>query len=146
MTVAVALFRNEISPRFDCCAGLVFVEPGASWIEARHATPETEGAESRIQLILQGKTDVFLCGGIRRCDYLRLQSEGVTVIPGLTGPAAERYREYLENRLQPLPVSFGAGRGKGPGVGGPPGRGRCRRKGEKICQDSTRPGRRAKGR
>ena len=84
LKIAAALFGEEISPRFDCCTGLlVWDEDGYEVrLDLRGRT-----AGARIEEVIRLKPDCLLCGGIRRCDLFLLTKCGVRVIDGLTGEA-----------------------------------------------------------
>jgi len=102
MKVAAALFDEEISPRFDCCTGLLVCGPDGSEVrlDLRGRTPG-----SRLEEVVRCKPDCLLCGGIRRCDLFMLTDCGIHVIDGLTGDARDAVSRCRDGTLE----SGGAG-------------------------------------
>lgn len=84
LTIAAALFGDEISPRFDCCTGLLVVKSDGS-VERRDLRGRTAGF--RIAAVLQCRPTCLLCGGIRRRDSFLMTDNGIRVIDGLCGQA-----------------------------------------------------------
>jgi predicted Fe-Mo cluster-binding NifX family protein len=101
MWVAVALFGEEISPRFDCCGALAFVDSEQGFETAEVIHFNNPDGEKRLGLLLERNAQVLLCGGIRRCDWFRLQAQGIEVFSGLQGQASDCFKDYREGRLQP---------------------------------------------
>ena len=84
MRIAVALFGDEVSPRFDCCTGLLVQDADGSEVRLDLCG---RTAHARIQEVVRQKPDCLLCGGIRRCDLFFLTETGIQVIDGLSGEA-----------------------------------------------------------
>lgn len=99
MVIAVALFGDEISPRFDCCVELAFVADQGDLCSAKRMRMKRSDSEARIMRLMDQSCRALLCGGIRHRDRLRLKASGITVIDGLYGPAHERLREYQNRRI-----------------------------------------------
>jgi predicted Fe-Mo cluster-binding NifX family protein len=101
MRIAVALFGEEMSPRFDCCGALAFADSEQGFDHAEIIELTTPDGERRMGLLSAHQSQVLLCGGIRRCDWLRIQALGIEVISGLQGQASDCYRDFQEGCLQP---------------------------------------------
>lgn len=117
MKVAAALFGEEISPRFDCCTGLLILDEDESEVKLDFRG-RTAGA--RIEEVIRRKPDWLLCGGIRRCDLLLLTECGIRVVHGLTGPARMAVDQCRNGTLK-------TGAEKNSTQVALRGRGRCRR-------------------
>lgn len=98
MKIAISLFGEEVSPRFDCCTGLRFVEQDG--VEENLAL-RGQSAGERLSEVLRRQPQVLLCGGIRRCDLFLLAASGIKVIDGLYGPASEALEACLQGTLTP---------------------------------------------
>jgi|GEM_PF-941512 len=96
MIVAIALFNQEISPRFDCCRKLAFVGLEDKMCDAEYIEMHQPGSNNLHNELLTKDTSVLLCGGVRRCDLFRLESVGVHVVYGLAGNAEKRFEEFCE--------------------------------------------------
>jgi hypothetical protein len=118
MKIVTALFGEEVSPRFDCCTGLL-----VSGTDGTELPLDFRGQtdSARIGEVVRQRPDVLLCGGIRRCDLVVLAESGIRVIDGLNGEA----------RLAVEQCRSGAFRPGGPeesGMGRPGSSGCCRRR------------------
>lgn len=98
--IAVALFGDEISPRFDCCAELAFIPAGEEFEAANRILLKGSDSEDRILRLLEQPCRALLCGGIRKQDRLRLIVGGVEVVDGLSGPAIMRIEEFRKGGLK----------------------------------------------
>lgn len=85
MKIAIALFGDEVSPRFDCCTGLRFVSDDGS---EENLDLRGQTATARMSEVLKRHPSQLLCGGIRRCDLFLLLESGIQVIEGLCGDAS----------------------------------------------------------
>lgn len=99
MRLAIALFGEEISPRFDCCAALAILDSAAAFTTAERLCCGTPDGERRLNLLLSQKVELLLCGGLRRCDWFRLEAQGIGVLAGFQGQADELFAAYQEGRL-----------------------------------------------
>jgi len=97
MKIAAALFGEEISPRFDCCTGLLVRDEGGHEVRL-DLRGWTAGA--RVEELVRRKPDCLLCGGIRRCDLFLLTECGIRVIDGLTGEARTAVEQCSDGTLQ----------------------------------------------
>lgn len=100
MRLAIALFGEEISPRFDCCAALAILDSAAAFTTAERMCCGTPDGERRLNLLLSQKVELLLCGGLRRCDWFRLEAQGIRVLAGFQGQANEIFIAYQEGCLQ----------------------------------------------
>ena len=99
--VAVSMFVDEISPRFDCCSELAFVDSERGFDAAEMTVCGGPDGEKRLEMIALKHAETLLCGGIRRCDWLTLRSRGVEVISGLHGRAGDLFEQYVAGVLRP---------------------------------------------
>lgn len=102
MRVAIATFRQQVSPRFDCAnaALLVDLEEGRE-TERRTLPLNAVPPYARAGFLREQSVQVLLCGGLRRRDYHELAASGIEVIAGLFGEVEEILAAYREGRLQP---------------------------------------------
>ena len=100
MPIAVAVFEDEISPRFDCCAEIAFLGEGDEFLSAERIPLKGNDSERRIRMVLEKACHTLLCGGIRKQDRFRLMASGVTILDGLSGPVADRIRELQTGGME----------------------------------------------
>ena len=112
MIVGIALFNDEISPRFDCCTGLAVVDTAKGFKNATRIDLRGTDYHRRVDEFLAHKLDVLLCGGIRRCDFYLLKTSGIDMIPGLSGSAADRLADFTRGSLKPQTDPYPSGRGR----------------------------------
>ncbi len=95
MKIVAALFGQEISPRFDCCVGLLVCdEESERQLDLRGWT-----VGERLEEVIKIMPDCLLCGGIRRCDLYVLNECGINVWDGLTGEARRAVEECQRGTL-----------------------------------------------
>ena len=100
MRLALPMFGEKISPRFDCAARLLIVEVQGGAIRGRREESiEQIHRQSRIGFLLERKVNVLLCGGIRRRDYFSFVNAGIDVYAGLTGEAEDVLEAFLNGRI-----------------------------------------------
>lgn len=101
MKTAIALFGDEVSPRFGCAREFLLVthENGRS---TDRTTVETAAvAPGRVPALLEslGVTEV-ICGGIHRRFLHDLRARGVQVVWGVIGPAEDALEARLADRIR----------------------------------------------
>jgi tRNA 2-thiouridine synthesizing protein E len=96
MKVALSLFGEEISPRFDCCTSIAVLNENDELSEAEHVSFKELGGEERLQLIFHRACEILICGGIRKQDRIRLEAAGIQVVDDLMGEAFLRFREFKQ--------------------------------------------------
>lgn len=96
MKIAVALFGDEISPRFDCCTGLLTKDRDGHQVRV---DLRGRSAEARVEEVVDCRPDCLLCGGIRRCDVYLFTECGIRVIEELSGDAQTIAQQYKSGTL-----------------------------------------------
>jgi len=98
--IAISLFAEEISPRFDCCSALAFADSEQAYEKAEIVPCYGPDGEKRLSNIIARKASVLICDGIRRCDWFRLRALGIEVFSGFQGKAEDLFKKYKEGCLQ----------------------------------------------
>jgi len=141
--IAVPLFDERISPRFDCAQSflLLVVENGKIVDRKELATENWTSVERTGRLSALG-VDILICGGIDEVAARRLIHNGIRVYAWVTGMARDAVVSLLNGDLEPG-IMVGADghsqgrwrlKGKGPHFGedrGKKGMGRGRRRGRR---------------
>jgi predicted Fe-Mo cluster-binding NifX family protein len=107
MRIAIPIYGEYISPRLDCAATLIVIEPMEKKVGAplEHSLSEITDNE-RPAFLAKLSVKILLCGGIRRRDYFALEGLGIEVIPGLMGSWRTLLDEYMAGRLKPAAPGF----------------------------------------
>ena len=124
MKVAIALFKNRISPRFDVCPEIWIVElnNGEVTNQERWATGSLNLQERLYQLTSKG-VDKIICGGIDSFTTGQLQNRGIDVIHNVAGEAEEALTLFIRGVLRP---GFYCDGKNGRGFGGSEEDSKCR--------------------
>jgi predicted Fe-Mo cluster-binding NifX family protein len=129
MKIAIPVFGDRISPRFDCAQLVQIFEAEAGPPAHRQELVAGDWApHERINHLLELGVNTVICGGIDWWSAESLRSAGVAVLAGVTGevgPALQALSEgQLVDRGEPcVPGSGDVGGGADPGAGGGQGRG-----------------------
>ena len=100
MLVAVALFGDEVSPRFGNTTELMLAQVGSRTIQSlRRLAIPAGGGYQLIRLLSSLKPVVFICGGIHRHWQRMLEGEGITVVWGIIGRAEDALNSYIAGSL-----------------------------------------------
>jgi len=136
MNIAIPIFRERISPRFDTAARFLLVEVENGVVNRRAEQAVEEDARCRrTEFLLRNRVDVLLCGGIRQCDYFSVVSAGIDVYPGLIGETNDVLDAFLSGEISkdgfcgafiPVPPRRYRGRNHGYGKARRSGRRRAR--------------------
>jgi predicted Fe-Mo cluster-binding NifX family protein len=100
MKIAMPIFGNRVSPRFDCAKSFLVVTANGQNIVtqfelvATHWTPH-----ERISQLLTIGIDVVICGGIDRWSATALRDAGICVYGRVTGSAEESLAAFLRGKL-----------------------------------------------
>ncbi len=54
-----------------------------------------------VKFLQENGIDVFLCGKLGNCMAVELGNAGIQLIPGLSGPAEEAVKKFLQGTLRP---------------------------------------------
>ena len=113
MRIAIPVFGNRISPRFDFapCFGLFDVE-GKRVTESRTISCEGWRDIERVSKLKDLGVDTLICGGLPNYLLGILTNSGIQVIPWVAGNADEALSLFLKERLDPGMIIC-PGRGKG---------------------------------
>lgn len=129
MKIALAVFRDRLSPVFDWSNRLVIIETTGSE-EVRRSETDTAkmSSKTRVDHLSSAKVDTLICGGISRFLHTLVESRGIHVVPWIAGPVEEVIQAFHHGRLSSKEFSLPgccnrmqgrqrAGRchGKGPG-------------------------------
>ena len=100
MKVAIPLFRNRISPRFDCSESILLIDITKFHVKEEDVLEIGKWPPSlKNNLLSKLRVDVLLCGGIRKTDYLELKDLGIEVYPSLTGEVEEIKRAFIKGEI-----------------------------------------------
>lgn len=125
MKVAIPLFENRVSPRFDCAPKvLVATVQGKKVVRREEFSLASYDPFQRTALLSEHGVSALICGAIMGFSEKTLLSQGVQVICPVCGDAEEALRLFAEGRLTPEPF-FPNERPRRGGFAGR--RGRCRR-------------------
>ena len=100
MNIAIPVFGNRVSPRFDRAAAFLLVRVSDGIIRQRTERPMLGAVGLRLtELLTDDNVDVLLCGGIRRCDYFSIAETGIEVYPGLMGETNDILHAFLRGEM-----------------------------------------------
>jgi predicted Fe-Mo cluster-binding NifX family protein len=100
MKIAVPVFENRISPRFDYASNIVLYSIAGQKISGRkEISCEEWNDKERVSQLKNLGVDTLICGGIP--DYLLdgLTNNGIKVIPWVAGDIGEALTLFLQGRL-----------------------------------------------
>lgn len=108
MKTAIALFGDEVSPRFGCAREfLVVTHEDGRCVERDTADVHTVAPGRLAFLLASLGVEEVVCGGIHRRFLRDLRDQGIQVTWGVIGPAEEALDARLTNRLQTNQVMAG---------------------------------------
>jgi predicted Fe-Mo cluster-binding NifX family protein len=142
--IAIPLFNERVSPRFDCAQSFLLVETeDRRIIESEELQTVQLSTMERVGKLNDLRVDALICGGIDEVSARRLVHNGIRIYAWITGLARDALSAFLNGDLE-SGIMVGAGghrqgrwrlSGKGPhggegrrkpGVGRGGGRGRGR--------------------
>jgi len=139
--IAIPLFNERISPRFDCAQSFLLVETeDRGIVESEEVQIGLLSTMDKVGKLSDLRVDTFICGGIDEVSARRLVHKGIRIYAWITGMARDALISFLNGELEPG-IMVGAGghrqgrwrfKGKGPYRGearGKPGAGRGRGRG-----------------
>ena len=113
MRIAIPVFGNRISPRFDFALEFgLFETVGKIIMDRKDISCEGWGDGERVSRLKNLGVDALICGGLPKHLRDALADSGIRVIPWIAGNAGEALALFLEERLDPGMVIC-SGRGKG---------------------------------
>jgi predicted Fe-Mo cluster-binding NifX family protein len=113
MKIAIPLFTDRISPRFDFSPTLgVFNIEGKKIIDSREISCEGWHEIERVSRLRELGVDTLICGGLPNHLLDLLTHNGIRVIPWIAGNANEVMELFLQGRLSPGMTICPRGRGR----------------------------------
>ena len=102
MKIAIPMFGDRISPRFDFSPEMwvVTVEKGVLVDQERFPLTHLNLPQRLEQITAKGVEKV-ICGGIDRFSLEHLGNRGVDVLPDVMGDAEKAFTLFMRGRLQP---------------------------------------------
>jgi predicted Fe-Mo cluster-binding NifX family protein len=101
MKIAIPVFENRISPRFDCAPGFrVYVTEGAEVTCIREISCQGWNDNERIAQLRTLGIDTMICGGLPNYLLGILTNRGMKIIPWVAGDASEAFALFLRGQLR----------------------------------------------
>jgi predicted Fe-Mo cluster-binding NifX family protein len=102
MKIAIPLFRDRISPRFDVCPEIWILELNHGEVMSQERWPvETFDVQQRIDQLTSKGVDKIICGGIDSFCMDQLENRGINVIHNVAGEAREALNLFIRGMLRP---------------------------------------------
>ena len=102
MKVAIPLFKDRISPRFDVCREIWIVELNDGQVVNQEKWPlETFNLQQRLDQLASKGVEKIICGGIDSLCVDQLGNRGIDVIHNVAGEAGEALNLFLRGVLRP---------------------------------------------
>jgi predicted Fe-Mo cluster-binding NifX family protein len=102
MKVAMPLFRDRISPRFDVCPEIWIIELSNGEVINQEKWPmESFNLQQRLGHLASKRVDKIICGGIDSFCMDHLGNIGIDVIHNVAGEAGEVLNLFIRGRLEP---------------------------------------------
>jgi predicted Fe-Mo cluster-binding NifX family protein len=129
MKIAISVFGNRISPRFDFAPAFgLFETEGTTIIESMNISCAGWGDVERASRLKELGVDTLICGGLPNYLLGILTNSGIKVIPWIAGNADEVLSLFLHNRLNKRMILCpGRGRGR-----------RCGRGAKSLCKRQSK--------
>jgi predicted Fe-Mo cluster-binding NifX family protein len=116
MKLAIALFKDRISPRFDVCPEMWIVELNNGEVISQEKWPiESFDLQEKLDELTSRRVDKVICGGIDSFCFDQLTNRGIAVTHNVAGEAAEALNLFIRGVLRPGSYCIGKrGRGQFP--------------------------------
>jgi predicted Fe-Mo cluster-binding NifX family protein len=102
MKVAIPLFKDRISPRFDVCPEIWIVELNNGEVRRQEKWPmESFNLQQRLDQLTSSRVDKIICGGIDSFCLGHLGNMGIDVIHNVAGEAREVLNLFIRGVLRP---------------------------------------------
>jgi predicted Fe-Mo cluster-binding NifX family protein len=102
MKVAIPLFKNRISPRFDFCPEIWIIElNNGEVINQEKWSMENFNLQQRLDQLTSKGVNKIICGGIDNFCMDHLGNMGIDVIQNVAGEAGEVLNLFLRGVLRP---------------------------------------------
>lgn len=102
MKVAIPLFGNRISPRFDFSPEMrvILFEKGEI-VSQEHLSMAHLSLSQRLDYLISSGVNQIICGGIDTFCLDQLTGKGIQVLPNIVGEAETALGLFLKGRLRP---------------------------------------------
>jgi len=100
-TLAIAIWKNRISPLFDASRSVLLlrIEDGKE-LKREQVKLEGEAPTSRADTLAARGVDVLICGAISRPFARAIESRDIRIIPFIAGDPEAIITSFLINRLE----------------------------------------------
>ena len=114
MKIAIPLFEERISPRFDCAEDFLLVVVENGRVLKREVFPVARmPALERIKNLKDLNVDTLVCGGIDEVSMRRLSRHHVEIYSWVTGLAEDALRSLLNGQLASFAMVGPGGKHRG---------------------------------
>ena len=111
MKIAIPVFDNRISPRFDCAYRFMIVSiEGGKIVSKERLVLRSINPIQRVNEISDMGIDTLICGAINEFTFRMLVGKGIDVIPWIIGNTDEVLNLFLSGSLEPGITFFPDGR------------------------------------
>jgi len=101
MKVAIPIFENRISPRFDFSPEMWVIEvEGGKVVKQEKFSTTNLNLAQRLEQITSNRVDKVICGGIDGLSRDQLGSRGIDVVQDVIGDANIVFRLFMKGRLR----------------------------------------------
>jgi predicted Fe-Mo cluster-binding NifX family protein len=102
MKVAIPIFGNRISPRFDFSPEMWIIEVERGEVVSQEKLPMANlNLPQRLEQITSNGIDKVICGGIDGFSLNQLGSKGIDVLEDVIGEAETALDLFMRGRLRP---------------------------------------------
>ena len=107
--IAIPLFNERISPRFDCAQSFLLVETeDRGIVESEEVLTGQLSTMERVGKLSDLRVDALICGGIDEVSARRLVHNGIRIYAWITGMAQDALSSFLNGDLE-SGIMVGAG-------------------------------------
>ena len=100
MKIAIPVFKNRISPRFDCAPAFVLYDiAGQRVAEWKEISCKGWNDMERVSQLKDLRVDTLICGGLPNYLLSILTNSGIKVIPWVAGDTSEALTLFLRGQL-----------------------------------------------
>ena len=111
MKIAIPMFGNRISPRFDFSPEVWIIDVEGGEVVRQEKLPTTHlNLPQRLEQITSNGVDKVICGGIDGFCQNQLGSSGIDIVQDVMGDAEIVFDLFMRGRLRPGLCCEGKGR------------------------------------
>lgn len=101
MKIAIPLFGNRVSPRFDYSPELWIIEVKNGEVVKQEKLPTANlSLTKRLDQIISNEVDKVICGGVDGFSLHQLGNKGVEVVHDVIGEAKVAFDLFMRGRLR----------------------------------------------